>query len=123
VYPTVQIALEHAGLEERVRLRVRRMMAEGLLEEVRRLLPLGLRHSPTAGKALGYQQMLAVLDDQGELRGDLEQAVDLTVRGTWRFVRRQRSWFRRDPRLHWLEASAPDLLDTALALLPATLTR
>ncbi|HEX8767017.1 MAG TPA: tRNA dimethylallyltransferase, partial [Jatrophihabitans sp.] len=121
VYPAVQIGLERPDLEDRVRLRVHRMMADGLLDEVRRLLPLGLRDSPTAGKALGYQQLLAVLDAHGELRGDLDEAVELTIRATWRFVRRQRSWFRRDPRLHWLDAGAPDVLDTALALLPATL--
>ncbi|MDQ1745046.1 MAG: tRNA dimethylallyltransferase [Pseudonocardiales bacterium] len=118
VYPGVQLALERPDLESRVRLRVQRMMAGGLLAEVRRLLPLGLRDSPTAGKALGYQQLLAVLDDEGNVRGDLEQAVELTMSRTWRFVRRQRSWFRRDPRLHWLDAAAPDLLDRALALLP-----
>ena len=123
IYPAVQIALERPDLEDRVRLRVDRMMAGGLLDEVRRLLPLGLRDSPTAGKALGYQQMLAVLDEHGELRGNLDEAVELTVRGTWRFVRRQRSWFRRDPRLRWLDAAAPGLLDSALALLPATLGR
>ncbi len=117
VYPTVQIGMDHPELEDRVRLRVDRMMAAGLLKEVRRLLPLGLRESPTAGKALGYQQLLAVLDDEGEVRADLGQALELTVRGTWRFVRRQRSWFRRDPRLHWLDAAAPDVLDSALALL------
>jgi len=121
IYPTVQIALEHPDLENRVRLRVNRMMAAGLLDEVRRLLPLGLRDSPTAGKALGYQQLLAVLDENGELRGKLDEAVESTVRATWRFVRRQRSWFRRDPRLRWLDAAAPDVLDTALALLPARL--
>lgn len=121
IYETVQVALEHPDLENRVRLRVDRMMAGGLLDEVRRLLPLGLRGSPTAGKALGYQQLLAVLDERGELCGDLDEAVELTVRGTWRFVRRQRSWFRRDPRLHWLDAAAPDVLDTTLALLPARL--
>ena len=123
IYPAVQIALERPDLEDRVRLRVDRMMAGGLLDEVRRLLPLGLRDSPTAGKALGYQQVLAVLDEHGELRGNLDDAVELTVRGTWRFVRRQRSWFRRDPRLRWLDAAAPGLLDSALALLPATLGR
>ncbi len=86
IYPAVQIALEHPDLEERVRLRVQRMMAGGLLAEVRRLLPLGLRDSPTAGKALGYQQLLAVLDEHGELRGDLgagrraDRAPDLAVR-------------------------------------------
>ncbi len=121
VYETVQVALEHPDLQVRVRLRVDRMMAGGLLEEVRRLLPLGLRDSPTAAKALGYQQLLAVLDERGELCGDVDEAVELTVRGTWRFVRRQRSWFRRDPRLHWLDAAAPDVLDTTLALLPARL--
>jgi tRNA dimethylallyltransferase len=121
IYPSVQLALEHPDLESRVRLRVERMMTGGLLDEVRRLLPLGLRDSPTAGKALGYQQLLAVLDDDGNLSGDLgdlARAVELTVSRTWRFVRRQRSWFRRDPRLHWLDAAAPDLLDRALALLP-----
>ncbi len=123
VYPTVQLALDRPDLEERVRLRVDRMMAGGLLAEVRGLLPLGLRDSPTAGKALGYQQLLAVLDDEGELRGDLDEALESTIRGTWRFVRRQRSWFRRDPRLHWLDAAAPGLLDTALALLPPKLVR
>jgi tRNA dimethylallyltransferase len=118
IYPAVQLALEHPELQQRVRQRVLTMMERGLLDEVRRLLPLGLRDSPTAGKALGYQQLLAVLDERGDLCGDLEQAVELTVSRTWRFVRRQRSWFGRDPRLHWLDATAPDLLDRALALLP-----
>ena len=118
IYPAVQIGLEHPDLQRRVRQRVLTMMERGLLEEVRRLLPAGLRDSPTAGKALGYQQLLAVLDADGNLCGDLDQAVELTVSKTWRFVRRQRSWFGRDPRLHWLDATAADLLDRALALLP-----
>ena len=118
IYPAVQIALEHPDLQRRVRQRVLTMMERGLLDEVRRLLPLGLRDSPTAGKALGYQQLLAVLDEDGNLCGDLDQAVELTVSRTWRFVRRQRSWFGRDPRLHWLDATSGDLLDRALALLP-----
>jgi tRNA dimethylallyltransferase len=121
VYPTIQVALDRPDVDERVRLRVDHMMEQGLLEEVRSLLPLGLRASPTAGKALGYQQLLSVLDDAGEVVGDLSQAVEATVRGTLRFVRRQRSWFRRDPRLNWLDASRSDLLDSALALLPPTL--
>jgi tRNA dimethylallyltransferase len=100
---------------------VQTMMARGLLAEVRGLLPHGLRDSPTAAKALGYQQLLAVLGPDGELTGDLAEAVELTVRGTWRFVRRQRSWFRRDPRIHGLDAAGPGLLDSALAELPPTL--
>ena len=68
----------------------------------------GLRDGPTASRALGYQQVLAL--------GDTDRARAETVRATRRFVRRQRSWFRRDPRVHWLDAGAPDLLDTARTL-------
>jgi tRNA dimethylallyltransferase len=121
VYPTIQLGLDRADLAARVERRVQAMMARGLLDEVRGLLPRGLRDSPTAGKALGYQQLLAVLGPDGELTGDLAEAVELTVRGTWRFVRRQRSWFRRDPRIRWLDAAGVDLLDSALAELPPTL--
>jgi len=123
IYPTVQLALDRPDLDDRVRLRVPRMMEQGLLDEVRRLLPLGLRDSPTASKALGYQQLLAVLDDDGAVRGDLDEALESTIRGTLRFVRRQRSWFRRDPRLHWLDSSTPDLIDTAVTVLPPMLVR
>ena len=83
------------------------MMAQGFLDEIRGLLPLGLRDSPTAGKALGYAQLLAVFDDSGAVVGDLDAAVEATVRATRRFVRRQRSWFRRDPRVRWLDARSP----------------
>jgi tRNA dimethylallyltransferase len=117
VYDLVQLGLDRADLDERVELRVHRMMALGFLDEVRGLLPAGLRASPTAGKALGYAQLLAVLDDDGALVGDADAAVAETVRATRRFVRRQRSWFRRDPRVRWLDAADPALLDAALSTL------
>jgi tRNA dimethylallyltransferase len=117
VYDTVQLGLDRDDLAERVERRVHRMLELGLLEEVRGLLPRGLRASPTAGKALGYAQLLAVLDDSGELVGDLDDAVAQTVRATTRFVRRQRSWFRRDPRVRWLDAASSGLLDEALSTL------
>lgn len=116
VYPTVSLALDRADLDDRVAARVQLMMERGFVEEVRQLIPEGLRESPTAGKALGYQQLLAVIDDEGAIHGDLDEAVDATIRGTRRFVRRQRSWFRRDHRIHWLDGQADGLLDTALAL-------
>jgi tRNA dimethylallyltransferase len=119
VYDTVQLGLDRDDLDERVELRVHRMLELGLLDEVRGLLPHGLRDSPTAGKALGYAQLLAVLDDAGEVSGDVDGAIAQTVRATTRFVRRQRSWFRRDPRVRWLDAASPDLLDRALSTLEA----
>ena len=109
-------------LDERVERRVHRMMALGFLDEVRALLPLGLRASPTAGKALGYAQLLAVLADDGGVTGDLDEAVAVTVRATRRFVRRQRSWFRRDPRVRWLDAADPDLVRHASAAVAVTNT-
>jgi len=119
----VQLGLERDDLDDRVAVRVEAMMAAGFLDEVRRLLPDGLRASPTAGKALGYAQLLACLDDAGEIAGDLDEAVAVTIRATRRFARRQRSWFRRDPRVHWLDARAPDLLEQALAAVRPTLER
>jgi tRNA dimethylallyltransferase len=119
IYDTVQLGLDRDDLDERVEKRVHRMMDQGFLDEIRELLPSGLRESPTAGKALGYAQLLACVDDSGTVTGNVDEAVEQTIRGTRRFVRRQRSWFRRDPRLHWLDAADPGLLDAALSTLDA----
>jgi tRNA dimethylallyltransferase len=100
-------------LDERIALRVRRMWDAGLVDEVRELEKRGLRDGLTAGRALGYAQVLRFL--AGEWTQ--EQAREDTVRTTRRFARRQESWFRRDPRVRWLPHDAPDLVDRALALL------
>ena len=115
VYDTVHVGLDcdAAELDARVAVRVEQMLANGLEAEVARLAGAGLREAPMARRALGYQQLLGYLDGQGTL----EEAHAETVRATRRFVRRQRSWFRRDPRVRWLDGSAPDLVDRALRLL------
>jgi tRNA dimethylallyltransferase len=99
-------------LDERIRARVDRMWDAGWVEEVRRLAAAGLRESPTASRAHGYAQVLDFLD--GRLTE--EEAKEATVRITRRFVRRQDSWFRRDPRIHWLPYDAPDLVDRAVRI-------
>jgi tRNA dimethylallyltransferase len=110
-YPAVQIGVdrEPAALDQRIADRVELMWAAGLVAEVHGLA--GLRDGRTASRALGYQQALAQLD--GELTE--EQAKEETVRATRRFVRRQRSWFRRDPRIVWLDGSSGSLVREALA--------
>jgi tRNA dimethylallyltransferase len=115
LYDAVQIGLTvpRAELDERITLRVRRMWDAGLVEEVRTLEAAGLRDGLTAGRALGYAQVLRLL--AGECTQ--EQAVEETARATRRFARRQESWFRRDPRIHWLRYDAPDLVEQALTLL------
>jgi tRNA dimethylallyltransferase len=95
--------------------RVRAMMAAGFLDEVVELERQGLRRGVTACRALGYRQLLDVLDGSRTL-GD---AVSDTVAATRRFVRRQRSWFRRDRRMIELDAADPALVDRALAALRA----
>jgi len=116
IYDTTLIALDRADLDERVERRVQHMMDRGWLDEIRALLPAGLRASPTAGKALGYQQLMSVLDDQGNVVGDVAAQVDETIMRTKRFVRRQRRWFRRDARITWLDAADPGLLERAIAV-------
>jgi tRNA dimethylallyltransferase len=113
-YRAVLLGLElpTEELDERIAARVRRMFELGLVDEVRQLAERGLRDAPTASRAVGYQQVLAVLAGEG----DLEWAEQATVRATRRLVRRQRSWFRRDPRIRWLDASG-DPLSAALGML------
>ncbi|MGE5286496.1 MAG: tRNA (adenosine(37)-N6)-dimethylallyltransferase MiaA [Micromonosporaceae bacterium] len=113
VYPSVQIGLEvpREELDARITSRVAGMWAAGFVDEVRRLEAAGLRTGRTASRALGYAQVLKFL------AGDWSQdrAQEETVLATRRFARRQLSWFKRDPRVRWLDAREPDLLQKALA--------
>jgi tRNA dimethylallyltransferase len=101
VYDALVIGLDRptGELDERLTRRVATMWERGLVEEVRGLAEhAGLRDGVTARRALGYKQVLALLE--GELSDD--EARARTVQATKRFVRRQRSWFRPDPRINWL---------------------
>ncbi|HEY6296888.1 MAG TPA: tRNA (adenosine(37)-N6)-dimethylallyltransferase MiaA [Streptosporangiaceae bacterium] len=112
--PAIQVGLTlpRPELDRRIAARVDRMWASGFEAEVRGLVDEGLRAGKTASRALGYQQMLRYLD--GECT--LDQAREETAKATRRFARRQESWFRRDPRVRWLDASGPRLLDCALQI-------
>jgi tRNA dimethylallyltransferase len=116
-YPAVVVGLdrEPAELDRRVAQRVDRMWASGFVDEVAALAADGLREGPTASRALGYAQVLAQLD--GTLTAD--EARERTVSTTRRFVRRQRSWFRRDAALTWVDASRGDLVDAVTSLITA----
>jgi tRNA dimethylallyltransferase len=113
VYETVQIGLDvpRAELDQRIADRVGRMWKQGLVDEVRVLAEAGLREGRTASRALGYAQVLRFLDG----RWTEQEAAVQTIRATRRFVRRQESWFRRDPRIRWLAADMPGTVDLALA--------
>ncbi|MGH3640847.1 MAG: tRNA (adenosine(37)-N6)-dimethylallyltransferase MiaA [Mycobacterium sp.] len=104
---------ETAILDERLRLRTDTMFDDGLVDEVVTLTSRGLREGVTASRALGYAQVLAALSDGGGADA-IAEARERTFIGTRRYVRRQRSWFRRDHRIHWLDGAATDNLGETL---------
>jgi tRNA dimethylallyltransferase len=115
-FAMVGIRREIDDLRARIAARYDEQMAAGLLDEVRRLAtdPRGL--SRTARQALGYKELLE------HLTGDasLDEALDLAIRRTGRFARRQWAWFRRDPRITWLDAGhdtgPADLVDALASM-------
>ncbi|ANE04220.1 tRNA (adenosine(37)-N6)-dimethylallyltransferase MiaA [Corynebacterium crudilactis] len=100
-------------LNPRIELRTALMFERGFVAEVEELVAHhGLIADSTAGRAIGYAQVLAAM--AGELTW--EEAQERTVTGTRRYVRRQRSWFNRDHRVQWLDASG-DTTAQALEIL------
>lgn len=108
----IRVDRPNVELDERIERRVRAMVEQGFLDEVRDLERHGLRDGFTARRALGYPQMLAVLDGTS----DVESAIVATAAATRRFVRRQRSWFNRDHRLIDIDPTASDAVDQVLRI-------
>ena len=103
---------ETTVLDERLTRRTDKMFHDGLVDEVRTLLDRGLRDGVTAARALGYAQVIADLDGGG----DGTAAREPTFFGTRRYVRRQRSWFRRDHRITWLDGAADGAVEETLRI-------
>ncbi len=113
----VQVALDYPREElyARIDARVDRMIEEGLLDEVRSLVDGGYADALERLRSLGYREMM------NHLRGEssLEEAVELMKRNTRRYAKRQFTWFRGDPRIHWLSPAGKTLealVNEALAL-------
>jgi tRNA dimethylallyltransferase len=114
IFSDVRIALDMPRdlLDQRIIDRVHQMFEDGFVDEVKRL-EKNLRLGKTAFRALGYSQVLSLLS--GEISED--EAITLTINATKKFARRQLSWFRRDPLIHWLDATSPDLFAQSLRLI------
>ncbi len=110
-YHTLQVGLEmeRVALYARVERRVEKMLARGLMDEVRGLLRAGYSPELQSMQAIGYKEPIRFLT--GEI--DYAQAVEELKRNTRRFVKRQFSWFKRDRRIEWLQASD---LETMIAV-------
>lgn len=108
--PFVQVGLRwpRTVLAQRIAARVHRMVAAGLVAEVEGLLsaPGGL--SRTARQALGYKELI----DHLEGRCGLDEALDTVIRRTRQFAVRQERWFRRDPRIRWVDIEHDPVAET-----------
>ena len=103
IAPTVHLALrcQRALLDLRISARARAMFEGGLVEEAEALVAEGLREGETASQAIGYAQALAVIDG----RLSVDEAVASTALATRQLASRQIKWFRRDPRVHWIDVA------------------
>jgi tRNA dimethylallyltransferase len=111
-YPSAEVTIVGFGiardiLATRIEHRLDLQLANGFIEEVDRVHQLFGGLSKTAGQALGYRELIGYLDGQMSLGA----ARELIISRTKRFARRQEAWFRRDPRVIWLDALDSDLVD------------
>lgn len=105
--PCVLIGLEVDPkiLNMRIDKRVDAMMEHGLVNEVQCLLDQGFREGITAPQAIGYKEIVASLE--GDI--SMEAAVESIKVATHRYAKRQRTWFRKDQRIKWLQADSGDI--------------
>lgn len=105
----IGLTLERSELYRRVDARVERMLAEGLLDEVRRLLDLRFSAALSATQAIGYKELVPVL--RGE--SPLAPAVEDIKRASRRYAKRQLTWFRADSRIRWVDVTTLSAEDAA----------
>lgn len=98
----IGLAVEPDTLRQRICNRVDEMVAEGLVDEVENLLASGFREGVTAPQAIGYKEIVQALDEGR----NLEEAFEEIKVATCRYAKRQRTWFRKDKRVHWIDATA-----------------
>ena len=90
--------VDRKTLYDRIDLRVTDMLQRGLLEEIRQLLSSGVPESATAMQAIGYKEFVGALEG----KCTVEEAADQVRQSSRRYAKRQLTWFRRNPAVHWL---------------------
>jgi tRNA dimethylallyltransferase len=103
IYPVrfIGLTVDRELLYELIDARVDAMITEGLLGEVQVLISEGFREALTASQAIGYKELIPVLEGECTLR----EAVLQIKQATRRYAKRQETWFRRDPRIEWVDAT------------------
>jgi tRNA dimethylallyltransferase len=105
------LTMERESLYHRIDARVDAMISAGLVTEVESLLAAGLRDALTAAQAIGYKELVPVV----ESGAPLDTAVEDIKRATRRYAKRQLTWFRGDPRIRWIDVTGLDASEAALA--------
>lgn len=102
-YPTqfVGLTMERSALYARIRTRVDRMIVDGLLDEISGLLESGYRDALTSAQAIGYKELVPVVEGLVSL----DEAVDRIKTSSTRYAKRQLTWFRNDPRITWIDVT------------------
>ena len=96
---TFCIDWERETLYDRINARVDIMMADGLLDEVKRLRDMGYTRDMQSMQGIGYKEMLEYLD--GEVA--IDEAIEAVKQGSRRYAKRQVTWFKRNKNVHWLK--------------------
>ena len=97
----IGLSVDPDTLRQRIDNRVDNMVRDGLIAEVEGLLHKGFRDGITAPQAIGYKEIVAALDGHSTL----EEAIDQIKIATRRYAKRQRTWFRKDQRINWIDAT------------------
>ncbi len=100
----IGLTMERRLLYERINDRVEKMFEDGLVEETKRLMEMGIEKNRTAMQAIGYKEVVGYLKNQYSL----DEAKDLVKRNTRRYAKRQLTWFRKDDRIKWYDLSNAD---------------
>ena len=89
---------ERQTLYDRIDLRVELMVKDGLLEEIRDILGSGIPETATAMQAIGYKEFINAMAG----RDTMESAIAQVQQGSRRYAKRQLTWFRKNPKIHWI---------------------
>ena len=97
--PVIGISMDRTVLYDRINTRVHKMIRQGLQQEVENLLASGISENAQALKGIGYKEMVSVV--RGEIT--IEEAERIISKNTRHFAKRQMTWYKRMPYIHWAE--------------------
>jgi tRNA dimethylallyltransferase len=100
----IGIQVDRKELKQKIILRTEKMIAGGLLEEVKSVLGRGYNENLKPLQSLGYKQMIGFLRNQY----DWESSIDLIKRDTWHYARRQMTWFSADKEINWFNCDSQE---------------